>query len=64
MNDNPGLKRPKDNWANGNLYERYVGRWSRPVAREFLRESQHWIVRKRLWRLQAVKSQIKEYGSK
>jgi len=36
MNDNPGLKRPKDNWANGNLYERYVGRWSRPVAREFL----------------------------
>jgi len=37
MNDNPNLKRPKDNWANGNLYERYVGRWSRPVAREFLR---------------------------
>lgn len=36
MNDNPGLKRPKDNWANGNLYELYVGRWSRPVAREFL----------------------------
>jgi ubiquinone/menaquinone biosynthesis C-methylase UbiE len=29
-------KKPKDNWANGNLYERYVGRWSRPVAREFL----------------------------
>src|SRR4051794_41782868 len=25
-----------DVWANGNAYERYVGRWSRPVAREFL----------------------------
>ena len=36
MNDNPGVRRPKDNWANGELYERYVGRWSRPVAREFL----------------------------
>ncbi|HEU0294616.1 MAG TPA: class I SAM-dependent methyltransferase [Anaerolineales bacterium] len=37
MNDNPGSARPKDNWANGDLYERYVGRWSRPVAREFLK---------------------------
>lgn len=36
MKDNSGLKKPKDNWANGELYERYVGRWSRPVAREFL----------------------------
>lgn len=36
MDDNANSKRPKDNWANGNLYERYVGRWSRPVAREFL----------------------------
>lgn len=26
----------KDNWAAGNLYEPYVGRWSRQVAREFL----------------------------
>ena len=27
----------KDNWAAGNLYEPYVGRWSRLVARDFLR---------------------------
>src|SRR5687768_17511333 len=26
----------KDVWAAGNLYEPYVGRWSRLVAREFL----------------------------
>ena len=25
-----------DRWASGDLYEPYVGRWSRPVAREFL----------------------------
>ncbi len=25
-----------DNWANGQSYEAYVGRWSRAVAREFL----------------------------
>lgn len=37
MSDNSDGKRPKDNWANGNLYEQYVGRWSRPVAREFLK---------------------------
>ena len=37
MDDNANSKKPKDNWANGNLYERYVGRWSRPVAREFLK---------------------------
>jgi ubiquinone/menaquinone biosynthesis C-methylase UbiE len=37
MADNVNSKTPKDNWANGNLYERYVGRWSRPVAREFLK---------------------------
>jgi ubiquinone/menaquinone biosynthesis C-methylase UbiE len=30
-------EKPKDNWANGDLYERYVGRWSRLVAREFLK---------------------------
>ena len=30
------LKKPKDNWANGDLYEGYMGRWSRPVAREFI----------------------------
>ena len=26
----------KDNWASGDLYEPYVGRWSRLVAQEFL----------------------------
>lgn len=26
----------RDNWARGNAYEPYVGRWSRLVAREFL----------------------------
>jgi 2-polyprenyl-3-methyl-5-hydroxy-6-metoxy-1,4-benzoquinol methylase len=26
----------KDNWAAGKLYEPYVGRWSRLVAKEFL----------------------------
>ena len=26
----------KDKWASGDLYEPYVGRWSRLVAREFL----------------------------
>ena len=30
---------PKDIWASGEAYERYVGRWSRLVAREFL----HWL---------------------
>jgi trans-aconitate methyltransferase len=25
-------------WADGNRYERYVGRWSRPVARQFVGE--------------------------
>ncbi len=28
---------PEDAWSDGSAYERYVGRWSRPVAREFLR---------------------------
>jgi ubiquinone/menaquinone biosynthesis C-methylase UbiE len=27
----------KDNWASGDLYEPYVGRWSRRVAQEFLK---------------------------
>lgn len=27
---------PTENWGVGASYERYVGRWSRPVAREFL----------------------------
>ena len=25
-----------DVWAQGDAYERYVGRWSRPVAEQFL----------------------------
>jgi len=29
----------KDDWSAGDLYEPYVGRWSRQVAREFL----HWL---------------------
>lgn len=29
-------EKPKDNWANGDLYEGYMGRWSRRVAREFI----------------------------
>ena len=29
----------KDNWAAGDLYEPYVGRWSRLVAKDFL----HWL---------------------
>ena len=37
MVDNANSKKPKDNWANGDLYEQYVGRWSRLVAREFLK---------------------------
>ena len=28
-----------DTWASGEPYERYVGRWSRPIASELLR----WI---------------------
>ena len=34
MNENS--RKLKDNWANGDMYERYIGRWSRLVAREFL----------------------------
>jgi len=37
MDDYAKSKKPQDNWAHGALYERYVGRWSRPVAREFLK---------------------------
>ena len=29
-------EKPKDNWGNGDLYENYMGRWSRHVAREFI----------------------------
>ena len=37
MDDNDNLKKPKDNWANGDLYEGYIGRWSRHVASEFIK---------------------------
>jgi len=38
----------KDNWATGDLYEPYVGRWSRLVAQEFLKwldvpEQKRWL---------------------
>jgi len=29
-------EKTSDNWTAGNLYEGYMGRWSRPVAREFI----------------------------
>ncbi|MCC6298640.1 MAG: class I SAM-dependent methyltransferase [Anaerolineales bacterium] len=29
-------KKPNDNWTAGDLYEGYMGRWSRRVAREFI----------------------------
>jgi SAM-dependent methyltransferase len=31
-----GAESPRDIWAVGSVYERYVGRWSRLVARDFL----------------------------
>jgi SAM-dependent methyltransferase len=37
MDDKTNSKKPKDNWANGDLYEGYMGRWSRRVAREFIK---------------------------
>ena len=27
---------PQDQWSLGDNYERYIGRWSRPVARQFV----------------------------
>lgn len=30
-------ERPKEIWGAGAAYERYIGRWSRPVAQQFLR---------------------------
>lgn len=32
-----GADAPRENWADGDAYESYVGRWSRPVAHEFIR---------------------------
>jgi SAM-dependent methyltransferase len=37
MNDNGSSTKPNDTWASGDDYEQYVGRWSRSLAREFLK---------------------------
>lgn len=37
MNENAMPSKPKDAWASGDKYEPYIGRWSRLVAREFLK---------------------------
>jgi SAM-dependent methyltransferase len=37
MNDNASSTKPKDAWVSGEAYEGYIGRWSRLVAREFLK---------------------------
>ncbi len=37
MDDPSQSPRPPDIWASGDAYEPYVGRWSRLVAREFLK---------------------------
>jgi trans-aconitate methyltransferase len=39
---------PRDPWTDGGRYERYMGRWSRPVARRFLAwlglpPGRHWL---------------------
>jgi SAM-dependent methyltransferase len=39
---------PQDQWSLGDNYERYIGRWSRPVARQFvtwlaLQSARHWL---------------------
>ena len=37
MDDQSSSTKPKDNWGSGKAYEGYIGRWSRLVAREFLK---------------------------
>ena len=37
MTENTTPSKPKDAWASGDKYEPYIGRWSRLVAREFLK---------------------------
>ena len=37
MDEQAGHANKTDAWDSGEAYEPYVGRWSRPVAREFLR---------------------------
>lgn len=48
MDDRKNPKKSRDNWANGDLYEGYMGRWSRGVAREFIQwltvpEGSRWL---------------------
>jgi SAM-dependent methyltransferase len=43
-----GTNVPGESWSSGDAYERYVGRWSRIVAREFIRwlavpENKQWL---------------------
>ena len=37
MDDNARSTKPTDTWVSGEAYEGYIGRWSRLVAREFLK---------------------------
>jgi SAM-dependent methyltransferase len=37
MDDNTSSTKPKDTWVSGEAYEGYIGRWSRLIAREFLK---------------------------
>ena len=37
MDENSMSSKPKDIWASGDKYEPFIGRWSRLVAREFLK---------------------------
>ena len=37
MDNNASSKKPKDTWISGETYEEYIGRWSRLIAREFLK---------------------------
>lgn len=37
MHENTSTPKPKDTWVSGEAYEGYIGRWSRLVAREFLK---------------------------
>ena len=48
MNDNSTSAHPQDTWTSGDVYEAYVGRWSRLVARELLdwlsvAPGSHWL---------------------
>jgi SAM-dependent methyltransferase len=36
VNKRVGLTQKEDNWDSGDLYEPFMGRWSRPIARGFL----------------------------